>query len=122
MTASPAVTAAYEAALPDDPSIERKTMFGMPCAFVNRQMFFGTFGETIVARVGTARVDALVGTQGLGNFTPSEGRTWGDYVQVAASADVALLGALATEALSWTQHLPPKGKQPRERKKPRHNK
>ena len=121
MTPSPAVTAAYEAALPDDPSIERKAMFGMPCAFVNRQMFFGTFGETVVARVGPARVDALVGTQGMGNFTPSEGRTWGDYVQVAATADGDLLRDLATEALSWTLRLPPKGKQPRERKKPRHN-
>ena len=65
--ARPAVVAAYEAALPDDPRVERKKMFGMPCAFVNRQMFFGTFEGTyrglgvVVVFLGSAAVAALGG-------------------------------------------------------------
>jgi hypothetical protein len=113
MSATPAVVAAYEAALPDDPRVERKKMFGTPCAFVNRQMFFGTFGETLVARVGPERVDALVREPGRRVFTPTEGRPWSDYVQVDATEDAAVLRAYAAEALAWTTRLPPKAKKPK---------
>lgn len=109
-----APVAAYEAALPDDPRVERKKMFGTPCAFVNRQMFFGTFEGTLVARVGPARARALSDQPGMAVFTPSEGKVWADYLQLDPSTDAAQLAALATEALAWTAALPPKGKPPRE--------
>lgn len=112
MEPTPAVVAAYEAALPDDARVEKKKMFGMPCAFVNRQMFFGTFDATLVARVGPARVGVLSTQPGLRVFTPMEGRPWGDYVQVDASAAPELLQGLAAEALAWAAKLPPKGKKP----------
>lgn len=114
MEASVATQTAYEAALPADPRVERKKMFGVPCAFVNRQMFFGTFGDTLVARVGPARVQALAGQPGMSVFTPTEGRTWADYVQVVPTADADLLARLAAEALAWTTKLPPKAKRPKE--------
>lgn len=116
MEPSPAVVAAYEAALPDDPRVERKKMFGMPCAFVNRQMFFGTFEGTVVARVGPDRVEALAGKDGMRVFTPMEDRPWRDYVQLDASADVGVLKGLAAEALAWTTKLPPKQKKPKAKK------
>jgi len=117
MDSSPAVAAAYEAALPADPRIERKQMFGSPCAFVNRQMFFGCFADTIVARVGPNRAEALVGQPGVQAFTPTEGRTWSDYVQLPYPADAALLARLAADALAWTDRLPAKVKKPRAKKK-----
>jgi hypothetical protein len=109
MDATPAI-AAYEAALPDDPAIRRKRMFGQPCAFVDRQMFFGTFGDSVVARVGPERVSALAGQPGMRVFTPTEGRAWEDYVQVDVPADPGALAGLATEALAWTRKLPPRVK------------
>lgn len=108
LDASPAALTAYEAALPDDPDVERKRMFGVPCAFVNRQMFFGTFENSVVARVGPERAEELAGTAGRRVFTPTEGRPWRDYVQVDMPAEAALLRELATEALVWTRRLPPK--------------
>ena len=106
--ATPALIASYEAALPDDPSIRRKQMFGQPCAFVDRQMFFGTFEDSLVARVGPERAATLGGQPGLRVFTPTEGRPWPDYVRVDLPAEGALLAALAAEALAWTRALPPK--------------
>lgn len=108
-------TAAYEAALPADPRVDRKKMFGQPCAFVNRQMFFGTFEGGVIARVGPARVQALAGTPGFEVFTPTPGRPWGDYVRLDASADPALLQSLAAEALTWAAALPTKVKKPKAR-------
>lgn len=113
MEATPAVVAAYEAALPADPRVESKKMFGMPCAFVNRQMFFGTFDESVVARVGPARVAALADQPGMRVFTPMVDRPWRDYVQVDVSADPGVLKGLAAEALAWAAKLPPKAKKPK---------
>jgi hypothetical protein len=105
---SAAVVAAYEAALPDDPNIRRKQMFGTPCAFVDRQMFFGTFEDTLVARVGPERATELADPPGLRVFTPSEGKVWDDYVQLDITVDRQLVAELALEALAWTAALPKK--------------
>ena len=112
-TPSPALTAAYEAALPDDARIQRKKMFDSPCAFVKRQMFFGTFGDTLVARVGPERVNALAEQAGIQPFTPSPGKSWDDCVQVELTVDPALQAALATEALVWAAALPKRVKRPK---------
>ena len=111
---SAATIAAYEAALPADPRVERKKMFGMPCAFVNRQMFFGIFDDTLVARLGAERVKALAGQGGSRVFVPTEGRTWGDYLQFDSTTKPEGLKGLAAEALAWTTKLPPKAKRPKE--------
>ncbi len=116
MEASPAVVTAYEAALPDDPRVESKRMFGMPCAFVNRQMFFGTFDESLIARVGPDRVAALAETPLMRVFVPTAGRPWRDYVQVDLAAPADVVKGLAAEALTWALRLPPKVKRPKEKK------
>ncbi|MES2642739.1 MAG: TfoX/Sxy family protein [Myxococcota bacterium] len=113
MEVTAAAAAAYEAALPADPRVENKKMFGTPCAFVNRQMFFGTFGDSIIARVGPTRVKALAGQAGMQVFTPTEGRSWHDYVQLPPTASADTLKGLAEEALAWTSVLPAKVKKPK---------
>jgi hypothetical protein len=113
MQAPPAVVTAYENALPDDPNIQRKQMFGTPCAFVNRQMFFGTFGETLVARIGPERAKLLADQPGMQVFTPSPGKQWDDYVQMDLTVDPAVFAALATEAMAWSLALPRKAKRPK---------
>jgi hypothetical protein len=116
MQASPAALAAYEAALPDDPRVQRKKMFGVPCAFVNRQMFFGTFDDSLIARVGPARVAVLVKEAGKRVFEPMEGRAWGDYVQLEPGLSGEELRRLATESLAWAAALPEKAKPPKRKK------
>ena len=108
-----AVVTAYETALPDDPRVVRKKMFGSPCAFVNRQMFFGTFGDGLVARIGPNRVSAIADQPGMRVFSPTEGKVWDDYVQLDSTVDPQLLADLATEALVWAAALPRKAKRPK---------
>ena len=107
MEPSAQAVAAYEAALPPEPDVVKKAMFGCPCAFVQRQMFFGTFGDSLVARVGAARVRALGEQPGFGPFDPDGAGTWPDYVQVTPTSDPATLAALAAEARRWTLNVPP---------------
>lgn len=114
MSATPEdAIAAFEAAIPDDPRVVRKKMFGMPAVFLKRQMFFGTHHGTVVARVGPERAKALAGQPGMRIFEPTAGRQWADYIEV--DVDVAGDGALkglAQDALAWTDKLPPKGTAP----------
>ena len=122
MTAPAEVVAAYEAALPDDPRVKRKQMFGSPCAFVNRQMFFGTFESSFVARIGPRRAKRLAESEAnMTVFSPREGQQWDDYVQVAYPADEKTLSDLAIESRDWAaalpkKHLPPKIKNLRKNK------
>lgn len=104
-----ATIAWYDAAVPDDPRVVRGQMFAHPCAFVNGNMFFGTFAQSVVARVGQERAGALA-TQGRGRiFEPMPARPWREYVQLERGAVSAeILASLAGEALAHTAALPPK--------------
>jgi hypothetical protein len=98
----------YDAAVPSDPRAIKGQMFGHPCAFVNGNMFFGTFHQTVVVRIGTERAAELAKGK-VRIFEPMPGRAWKEYVQLdAGSMPRAKLAALAGEALDWTEKLPPK--------------
>jgi len=98
----------YEAAVPSDPRAHKGQMFGHPCAFVNGNMFFGTFHQSVVVRLGTERAAALAKGK-LRIFEPMPGRAWKEYVQLDAGAlPKAKIAALAAEALDWTEKLPRK--------------
>jgi hypothetical protein len=117
MKPDPAAVAAFEAAFPVDPRARRGQMFGHPCGFVNGNMFFGTFGATLIARVGETA--ASTATSPMKVFVPREGRAWKEYVVVDASAvSEPILGALARKALDHTAGLPPKEKKPAKAKVP----
>ena len=103
----------YDRNVPPDPRAVKGQMFGCRCAFVNGHMFFGTFAQSVVVRVGAARAAELV-AEGLRIFEPMAGRAWKEYVQVDTDAlpdDVMM--RLAQDALNHAGMLPPKEKAPR---------
>ncbi len=106
---NPETVAYYEAAVPPDPRARKGAMFGHPCAFVNGNMFFGTFGQSVVARIGIDRTAELAKGK-LRIFEPMPGRAWKEYLQVdAGGLPAAKLKTLATEALEWTaKNIAPK--------------
>ena len=104
-----ATIAWYEEAVPADPRAVKGKMFGFPCAFVNGHMFFGTFSGAVVARVGEARLQALI-AEGKGRaFEPMDGRPWREYLSVpTGSLSDRQVAAIAEEAFQLTAKLPPK--------------
>ncbi len=106
-----ATVAAYDAAIPADPRAVRGQMFGHPCAFVNGNMFFGTFAQTLIARVGVPRAAALRDAGAAVLFEPMSGRAWRDYVQVdPLVVPAATVAAYAVESLENTAAMPAKVK------------
>src|SRR5262245_13146698 len=105
---TPTTVAYYDEAVPADPRAKKGAMFGHPCAFVNGNMFFGTFAQSVVVRLGARRTAELASGK-LRVFEPMPGRAWKDYLQVGAGMLPAKeIAALAREALEHTSALAPK--------------
>lgn len=118
--ASEATKAAFAAALPDDPRIERRVMFGYPCAFVNGQMFTGTHEQNIVVRLPEAERAKLLRQDGAAPFVPMPGRPMKEYVAVppAMLDKPARLRGWMDKALAYAASLPPKEKKRPAKRKP----
>jgi hypothetical protein len=98
----------FRAAVPDDPRVEVKPMFGNLGAFCQGNMFMGLFGADIGVKLAPDDAAALRKLDGAGSFGPAE-RPMGGYVTLppsivgTAHAD-RWIGAALRHALT----LPPK--------------
>jgi TfoX/Sxy family transcriptional regulator of competence genes len=112
-TKSPeALVASFDAVLPRDSRIERRSMFGYPCAFVNGNMFTGLHQDSLIVRLDAADRAKLLALPGARVFEPMPGRPMQAYV-VVPPAIVAERGALAgwiKRSLEHAASLPAKAK------------
>ena len=81
---SPELVAAFDKAVPKSPSVTRRPMFGYASAFVNGNMFAGTFQDSIVVRLPETDRAALLKVKGAAPFEPI-GHPMKEYVVVPAS-------------------------------------
>ncbi len=111
----PELIALFDTALPDDARIERRKMFGYPCAFLNGNMFTGLHQEDCVVRLSEADRDTAKQDLGAGVFEPMAGRPMREYMslpEAVLSDDRALADWLA-RSLDYATSLPVKVKKPR---------
>ncbi len=101
----------FLAALPEDPRVERRKMFGYPCAFVNGNMFTGLHQENLIIRLGEEDRRTLVEKEGAHIFSPFPGRLMKEYVSLpeALITTPPTLKAWLRRSLEHTASLPPKG-------------
>ena len=106
----PELVAAFDKALPLSPSVTRRPMFGYASAFVNGNMFAGTFQDAIVVRLAESDRVALLKLKGAAPFEPM-GRPMKEYVVVPASivATPKALGAWIERGHRYALGLPAKG-------------
>jgi TfoX/Sxy family transcriptional regulator of competence genes len=108
-----ALVQAFDHCLPIVAGVQRKAMFGYPCAFLNGHLFCGLHQDSIIVRLPEARRDALV-AEGASVFEPMPGQAMREYVLAPAEivADRERLRALLGEALSHASSLAQKPKKP----------
>lgn len=110
----------YHEALEAVPEVEPRKMFGLPCSFVNRQMFAGLHQESMVVRLAEADRPALLSTDGARPFEPMAGRVMREYVvlppSVLSSPDQ--LSEWLRRAFEYARSLPPKPAKPRQARRP----
>src|SRR5581483_3936890 len=105
----------FHAALPDDPHVQRRQMFGYPAAFVGGNHFAGTFQSSIVVRLDDQGCRELLALPGAEPFAPLPGRTMRGYVVLPESvqADPVALGGWIERAFIHAAAMPAKQPKPR---------
>ena len=108
----PATKTLYEAALPRDPRITTRAMFGGLGSFVNGNMFAGALGDRMFLRLPAEDLGRLLAEPGGGPFEPVPGRAMAGYATVpkAWAAEPERVRAWAARALAWAAALPPKAR------------
>ncbi|MEO9873301.1 MAG: TfoX/Sxy family protein [Anderseniella sp.] len=107
----------FTSVLPDDTAIEKRQMFGYPCAFVNGNMFTGLHQEALIVRLGEDDRKQLIDEAGAIQFEPMPGRPMREYVALpqALLDDREQLTKIITSAKEFATLLPPKVKKPRKK-------
>lgn len=98
----------FNAALPVDHRVERRTMFGYPCAFANGNMFGGLHEHRCFVRLGDPQRQTLLDLPGASAFEPIAGRRMTEYVVVPDAFSRADLSKWLALALRYAAGLPPK--------------
>jgi TfoX/Sxy family transcriptional regulator of competence genes len=106
----PELIAAFDQALPRHVAVERRQMFGYPCAFVRGQLFCGLFQDRALVRLGVDGAAAEVATGETEWFSPMAGRPMREYVLVpdAEVENAARFSAWLERGLRYALTLPPK--------------
>lgn len=105
----PELIEAFYAALPADPRVDRRKMFGFPCAFVNGNMFVGLHESNLIVRLDEKKREDLF-TLGGAVFAPMKGRIMREYVAVPEKMKTgpASLAAWVEQAFNYAATLPKK--------------
>jgi TfoX/Sxy family transcriptional regulator of competence genes len=100
----------FHAALPADARVERRTMFGYPCAFVGGNMFTGTHEHRIIVRLPEEKRRALLAQPGATPFEPMPGRVMREYVVVPGPMldQPKVLASWLSAAFGYAATLPAK--------------
>jgi len=112
---SPALVALFDRAVPDDPRVERRQMFGYPAAFANGNLFIGLHRQDFVIRLSAADRVAFTAHYGDHPFAPMPGRPMHAYVRLPAALmeDEAERAQWIARALANALTLPAKVAKPR---------
>ena len=118
--ADPNTAALFRTLLPSDSRVTIRPMFGHTAAFVNGQMFAGTFGSHVFARLSETLRAELLAVHGATPFTPMKDRPMKDYVQLPSAmlSEPAAAKQWIARALEWTSTLPAKTKGAKPAEKP----
>jgi len=105
----------FHLSLPEAPGVERRKMFGCPCAFVNGNMFAGAYRDVTFARLPPSLREALEAEHGARAFEPRPGFQMRAYTELPDDVveDEARYAEMLQAAYAFTAGLPPKLRKPR---------
>jgi TfoX/Sxy family transcriptional regulator of competence genes len=105
----------FNEVVPQDAAVERRSMFGYPCAFLGGHMFCGLFQDHFILRLSEAERIKFLKEKGAAIFEPTPGRPMKEYVLVpprVLDSDSALQPWLRLSH-DYVSGLPPKAKKPK---------
>jgi TfoX/Sxy family transcriptional regulator of competence genes len=102
----------FRSLLPAKADIVVKPMFGHAAAFVNGNLFAGTFGTQVFVRLSEQDGVILMKAKGASGFSPMEGRPMRGYIVMPSSwaKEPGKARSWVAKSLEWTSKIPPKPK------------
>jgi TfoX/Sxy family transcriptional regulator of competence genes len=96
----------------EDPRVERRKMFGYPCAFASDNMFIGLHQESLLLRLPEGDRERFLEQYQTEIFQPFPGRVMREYVVVPHDLvrDPAALAPWVHRSLDYASAIPPKSK------------
>jgi len=79
----PELVARFNEALPDDPRVLPRKMFGYPAAFVHGKLFASLYQSSVVFRLPEDETRSLMAVHDAAEFEPTPGRRMHGFVAVA---------------------------------------
>ena len=106
---TPETIALFNQLIPDDAGIERRKMFGFPCAFLQGNMFAWIHQNHIALRLPEPLRKTLIAQQQAQPVDPS-GKRMREYVMLdeTLACRQAEADALVNKSLEYVASLPPK--------------
>ena len=100
----------FDEAISAIPLIERRKMFGYPCAFVRGQMLCGVFADRIMLRLSEADRAEYLELPGAKTFEAMPGRPMREYVELTPKImdSPPELSRWLQRGLAYIETLPPK--------------
>lgn len=107
---SPELVEIFDALVPAGGGIEKRKMFGFPCAFLNHHMFMGLHHSGIFIRLSEKDRELFLKLEGAERFEPMPGRVMREYVVVPPwlLEDSAHMEEWIQTSLAYVSRLPPK--------------
>jgi TfoX/Sxy family transcriptional regulator of competence genes len=105
----------FEASLPQGPGLERRRMFGCPCAFVNGNMFAGLYEDVTFVRLPPSLREAFEAEYGARCFEPRPGFQMRAYTELPEEVveDEGRYAEILRAAFVFASALAPKARKPR---------
>ena len=102
--------------VPEDKGVDRRKMFGYPCAFKNGNMFMGLHQKNMFLRLSKEDREAFLQLDQASQFEPMPGRIMREYVVIPfwILKDKEKLKEWIRKSLAYVSSLPPK---PRKKQK-----
>ena len=101
----------FYASLPADSRVERRKMFGLPCAFVNGNMAVGMFAQLIMVRLNEKEREEWI-KKGAKQFEPMPGRPMKEYIELPVGTvnNPEALKEVVQQSFNYVLKLKPKEK------------
>jgi TfoX/Sxy family transcriptional regulator of competence genes len=108
--APPELISLFDRVVPKAEDVDRRSMFGYPCAFNRGNMFSGLFADSLFVRLPGPERTKMIEEDGGGPLAPMPGRIMKDYTVVPAAllGDEKALGKTIRRSLDFTRTLPAK--------------
>ncbi len=99
----PPLIALFDSAVPRDPRVDRRLMFGFPAAFIGGKLFASLYQENVILKLPAEDREQLQSKHGALPFEPMPGRRMKEYVMLpqAALADRAVLETWLSRSLAY---------------------